>query len=1763
MGTPGALAKRSAPGMMKKKHFAMAVCAWILLAAAHLRPIAAAEQQQDANSTTASRLSPPVPSSTSTSTKPKIKKAGAAIDLKTRPNDVYAPQNGSFDYFKLQVYWPPSIFKPQQQGQIWYLMKQQYAAKDFWTHGMWPSAAKGKDPAWCNGSEATSPEAAKAGKKRAWEPQAMEGLLFSLPFYLSFSINRANATAPMTFWRHQWEKHGSCSGMSQRDYFLAVYAASASLKLQQRLLPLGVTFSNVAGYNYTFLRKAVETAVGVPKALPARGAMECALAPGSSRVVLATVTVCVDKASLKPTPCGAGASGAEEEDGSSSGNSTSSSSSSTFSTSSPLISTLDDPETMAQLLSNAAARFDCSKAPQGTEIFLPALLNGIASSDQGWITAKGSAWFPFAAFAALVPFLAVAWWAARVAGKKHVRRPSGEIAVGGGGGVGGTGGTGAGGMKKASFVERWLLSARVVENPRVLDRVDVLEHALSLSRLEKGAGAGGKELARALRALPVGVGLTGEAARHVARRAFPDASSSTSSTFSDELPGPATARLVFFVPEGASAEAVEAAAGAAADVAAALCFEEDGDGDDEGEEGGSGAAAMGVVAARGATVLRCGGSGASSSSALAWFATRPLTFDELVVCRVSPPPNENGNEEEENSGLVLLSTAAALDDARARRARPAAHGPRGWELGGVDGTEVVPSRLAVACALAASLSGEAAAAPPHATQEIDASSSWAHWSRTRLSKAALFRLLLPFHADTASYLSALDAAASLGLVSRKDVRDCGGPNALWGVLIDEMNDLAARGGRRFVLDALDLDDVDAAVEADADRAEARAARRGVGGVSRCVRSRATAPARGPAWLEGGGGTRDAEASKGFFFFDAEAAAAAAAERVSQKLALKAKAAAAKAAAASDAAAAPKPPQQQQQPSQPLAAPLFSLPPPPPPPPSSSRPPPTPQQSAFRRRLSRISGRDLEEAPFFPPPPPPPSGAAAAAAGAPAGAAATDVDFDAASVAATAAVRSRAAARLAAASSVVGVVAFDRRRSEAGPRGQQQPAAAAPNARTAAAVATASSKNDNDDTKSKSMSKSTGTTTSTAKDAALASFYAPAEPEAGVLEADDAPERQRVPLLRLSQFLAGVAAASPGFLAAAYVALLCSVVSQLLVPLAFAMGFQALATGDGAGLRIAAAQAAGLAAAAVLFKLLGSLLLEGFARRALRSTYAGLFDHLLFQESSFLERLAPGELMVRASGGSQTLRSLVTTVAFSAVEGVLLFFGAVVFLLTSSKGLGGDTSGGGNAEQHGTLIAVAVAVLLAAAEAYVAGRFLWRQNLAVRRGLGAVLGFSTDVLSSPAAVLSLESGPARAAADARLFLRDYAAAARTQGVARATHTSLASAITAALRLALLWQGVWALFKGSAALSDVYALFATTNWMEAGLLLFADAYATAMADVGSLERLVELHDRGAVDPKKGGLSGGGSGRGGKGSSGGSISSSRRVVGPPTRFDLDGMMSGGSISRDIQRLTGGFALRGVKASLPGGNAQLLRGASAKVPSGKVLLVVVSDPLSGEGSALIDVLCLRIMPFKGVVEFEVEEAGKKEEEAKDKGDASAKNSSFVAFDWLSGDKRAVRRALGVVALNSAALFPTTLAENVSLASAASSSSEEEHQEAFREACEVAAVDELAAALPPRGFETVLSSSAGLPDGAALRVALARALLRRPALLLVDDADGVAAALGGAPRLGAALSKVLASGGTAVVVGGPSVARARSLGLDPALCEEVELSDGVLISRK
>lgn len=46
---------------------------------------------------------------------------------------------GTFDYYILSLFWPPSAVPLDAQGRARHLMHQHIASVGFWTHGLWPS----------------------------------------------------------------------------------------------------------------------------------------------------------------------------------------------------------------------------------------------------------------------------------------------------------------------------------------------------------------------------------------------------------------------------------------------------------------------------------------------------------------------------------------------------------------------------------------------------------------------------------------------------------------------------------------------------------------------------------------------------------------------------------------------------------------------------------------------------------------------------------------------------------------------------------------------------------------------------------------------------------------------------------------------------------------------------------------------------------------------------------------------------------------------------------------------------------------------------------------------------------------------------------------------------------------------------------------------------------------------------------------------------------------------------------------------------------------------------------------------------------------------------------------------------------------------------------------------------------------------------------------------------------------------------------------
>ncbi|WP_296071042.1 ribonuclease [uncultured Agrobacterium sp.] len=119
-----------------------------------------------------------------------------------------APQGTGFDFYVLSLSWSPAFCaSPEGAG------NRQQCGGDrrygFVVHGLWPQNDDGY-PEFCRSSE---PDRV---------PDALGRSLFDI-------------MPSMGLIGHQWRKHGSCSGLSQRDYFSATRAAFDAVRLPQRI----------------------------------------------------------------------------------------------------------------------------------------------------------------------------------------------------------------------------------------------------------------------------------------------------------------------------------------------------------------------------------------------------------------------------------------------------------------------------------------------------------------------------------------------------------------------------------------------------------------------------------------------------------------------------------------------------------------------------------------------------------------------------------------------------------------------------------------------------------------------------------------------------------------------------------------------------------------------------------------------------------------------------------------------------------------------------------------------------------------------------------------------------------------------------------------------------------------------------------------------------------------------------------------------------------------------------------------------------------------------------------------------------------------------------------------------------------------------------------------------------------------------------------------------------------------------------------------
>jgi len=169
---------------------------------------------------------------------------------------------GVFDYYILALSWSPAYceLKPDDRSQCGH---RRYA---FIVHGLWPQYRAGGYPERC-----AAPPPPRAVVHRALAFMPSEALI-----------------------RHEWRRHGGCSGLSPRDYFLATEQAFSAVNIPSlfRAEPIPQHLTAQA-----IVRAFVASNPGLT---PQRVALQC------RGPELEEVRICLSRSDLSPVDCGRG-----------------------------------------------------------------------------------------------------------------------------------------------------------------------------------------------------------------------------------------------------------------------------------------------------------------------------------------------------------------------------------------------------------------------------------------------------------------------------------------------------------------------------------------------------------------------------------------------------------------------------------------------------------------------------------------------------------------------------------------------------------------------------------------------------------------------------------------------------------------------------------------------------------------------------------------------------------------------------------------------------------------------------------------------------------------------------------------------------------------------------------------------------------------------------------------------------------------------------------------------------------------------------------------------------------------------------------------------------------------------------------------------------------------------------------------------------------------------------------------------------------------
>ena len=135
--------------------------------------------------------------------KPKVEES-----RKVPQTQAKIPLGKGFDFYVLSLSWSPSWCAENDSGGKTQQCRNDYG---FIVHGLWPQNERGY-PEFCRTRESDR-----------------------VPDSLGRTV--LDIIPSMGLIGHQWRKHGSCSGLSQRDYFSVVRAAHERIRIPKSLEP--------------------------------------------------------------------------------------------------------------------------------------------------------------------------------------------------------------------------------------------------------------------------------------------------------------------------------------------------------------------------------------------------------------------------------------------------------------------------------------------------------------------------------------------------------------------------------------------------------------------------------------------------------------------------------------------------------------------------------------------------------------------------------------------------------------------------------------------------------------------------------------------------------------------------------------------------------------------------------------------------------------------------------------------------------------------------------------------------------------------------------------------------------------------------------------------------------------------------------------------------------------------------------------------------------------------------------------------------------------------------------------------------------------------------------------------------------------------------------------------------------------------------------------------------------------------------------------